>query len=288
MSVKDIFSTRRSLDPPVGVPRDFLGSAITDTHLVELVTSPLLQKWLQRDAMPIPSASDREGYYGDRHFEFWLSGLSDYLKVKDCCPGVDWKGAKLLDFGGASGRVARHFYAQEDMAEVTICDVNINNIDWVIDNLPSGVVAFKNGPLPSLPIPDGYYDVITAFSVFTHMGEYELAWLFELRRILKPGGILYATIHNDDTWCMLPGTWLYQNLMSSESFRNAYSPRTELRERQVFEYSSEAVYNCHTFHPNSYIHRVWSKIFRVIQIRPTLHSYQSAVVMKNESRSVAS
>jgi ubiquinone/menaquinone biosynthesis C-methylase UbiE len=280
--VKDIFSIRRSLDPPVGVPRDFLGSAVHDTHLAEIASSTLMPARIQRDTMPIPSTRDREGYYGDRHFEFWLSGMSDYLKVKESCTDIDWVGAKILDFGGATGRVARHFYAQENMGEVMVCDVNINNIDWVIENFPSGFAAFKSSPVPSLPISDNYFDLVIAFSVFTHMGEYELAWLYELRRVLKPGGVLYVSVHNDETWCMLPSTGLYSSLMTSEDFRKVYSPKSELSERHVFEYSSESAYNCHTFYPNSYIHRVWSKIFRIVHILPGHHGYQSAVVMKNE------
>jgi SAM-dependent methyltransferase len=242
-----------------------------------------MQQWILRDSMPIPSTRDREGYYSERHLEFWLSGLSDYLKVKQACPDVNWAGATMLDFGGATGRVSRHFYAQERMAEVMVCDVSINNVDWVIENLPSGFAAFKNGPMPTLPIADNYCDIVLAFSVFTHMGEYELAWLYELRRILKPGGMLYVSVHNDDTWSMLPATSLYEVLMESEDFRNFYSPNLDLRDRHVFEYSSEAVYNCHTFHPNSYIQRVWSKIFRVVQIEPTRHGYQSAVVLRKDS-----
>lgn len=278
--VNDIFSTRRSLDPPVGIPADFLGGVIEDPHLAELASSPLIHEWLQRDSMPIPSTRDREGYHRERHLDFWLSGLSDYLKVKESCPGMSWTGAKLLDFGGATGRVARHFYAQEIMGEVMICDVNVNNVNWVIENLPSGFSVFRNSPIPTLPISDDTYDVVTAFSVFTHVEEYELTWLYELRRILKPNGLLYATVHNDDTWDILPTTWLYSVLSELEDFRKAYTLHADLRERQVFQYSGEAAYNCHTFHPNSYIHRVWSKIFRVVDIRPLCHGYQSAVVMR--------
>ena len=287
-AVKDFFSIRRSLDSPVGVPRDFVTKTVEDPTLAETAASPMMETWLRRDTMPIPSARDREGYYGDRHFEYWLSGLSDYLKIKKTCSNTDWAKASLLDFGGATGRVARHFYAQENMADVMICDVNINNVDWVIENLPSGFSAFKNGSLPSLPLPDDSVDVITAFSVFTHMSEYELAWLYELRRILKPNGVLYATIHNDDTWNILPSTWVYNVLIQSEDFRSAYSPNSDLRERRIFEYSSEAAYNCNTFHPNSYIHRVWGRTFKVLDILPVCHSYQSAVVLLKEPRRVVS
>ena len=70
---------------------------------------------------------------------------------------MDWVGANLLDFGGATGRVARRFYAQDHLAEVMICDVNLNNVDWVLEHLPPGFAVFKNNATPSLPIPDDYF-----------------------------------------------------------------------------------------------------------------------------------
>ncbi len=237
---------------------------------------------LGRDQMPIPSTRDREGYYGDRHFEYWLSGLNDYLRIREALPGMEWRRAKLLDFGGATARVARHFYAQGELSDITICDVNINNIEWVLEYLPSAFGAFKNAFLPALPFRDERFDVITAFSVFTHIDEYELAWLYELRRILKPGGILYVSVHNDDTWKILPSTFVFNILMQSEEFQLTYPRQADLEERLVFRYSSEEVYNCNTFHPNAYIHRVWGRLFKVLEIRPVYHSYQSAVILKND------
>jgi ubiquinone/menaquinone biosynthesis C-methylase UbiE len=286
MAERDIFSIRRPLDPPIGIPRDFIGSTIEDPELAKLVEFPAIEARLNRDTMPIPSTRDREGYYGDRHFEYWLSGLSDYLKIKEVCGMVNWAGASLLDFGGATGRVARHFYAQDDLAEVMICDVNINNVEWIIEYLPPGFAAFKNSATPSLPIPDDYFDVVTAFSVFTHMNEYELGWLYELRRILKPNGILYATVHNDDTWRILPSTWVFNVLMQSEAFRAFYQPEREISERLIFEYSSASTYNCNAFHPNAYLHRVWGRVFTIRDIRPICHSYQSAVVLQKEPRRI--
>ena len=277
-----MFSIRRSLDVPVGVPSDFKGSVIEDGELARLATAPDLEERLERDRMPIPSTGDREGYYGDRHFEYWLSGLDDYLKVKEACRDVTWTGASLLDFGGATGRVSRHFYAQDDLSEITICDVNINNVEWVLEHLPSGVGVFKNSALPSLPIPDAHCDVVIAFSVFTHMDEHEMGWLYELRRVLKPNGMLYVTVHNDETWRILPSTWVFGTLTQSEEFRSTYRADAPLARRLVFEYSSESVYNCNTFHPNAYIHRVWGRVLTVRGILPLCHSYQSAVLLRKD------
>jgi SAM-dependent methyltransferase len=49
-------------------------------------------------------------------------------------------------------------------------------------------------PFPPTQIPDNAFDVIYAYSVFSHLSEAaHLAWLAEFRRILKPGGLVIAT-----------------------------------------------------------------------------------------------
>ena len=281
MPVRDSFSIRRPLDSPVGIAKDFVGSQIEEVSLAKLANSPTLFASVERDTLPIPSTRNREGYYRDRHFEYWLSGFSDYIQIREVYPAARLRGARLLDFGGATGRVARHFFVQEELAEVMVCDVNINNVTWVLEHL-HGINAFKNSPIPSLPLPGNSFDLITAFSVFTHMNEYELAWLYELKRILKPGGLLCVTVHNDDTWRILPTTWVYNVLQKSKEFQAIYSANAPLKERHAFEYSSESVYNCNTFHPNSYIHRTWGRILTVLEIRPRFHSYQSGVLLGKE------
>lgn len=47
--------------------------------------------------------------------------------------------------------------------------------------------------------PAGYFDVAYCFSVFTHLNErMQNLWLLELKRILKPGGILLLTVHGEE------------------------------------------------------------------------------------------
>jgi SAM-dependent methyltransferase len=50
---------------------------------------------------------------------------------------------------------------------------------------------------PHLPFEDRSFDFIYACSVFTHIADLADLWLLELRRILRPGGRLYITIHDD-------------------------------------------------------------------------------------------
>ncbi len=281
MTGRDAFGVRRPLNATVGVAWDVRSGTVLDPALARLAAAPESGRWLARDSMPIPATADREGYHDDRHFEYWLSGLADSRKVMEACPDVGWNGATLLDFGGATGRVSRHFFAQGELSEVVLCDVSINNVAWVLEHFPSGFGVFKNSWVPSLPIPDGHFDVVTAFSVFTHMNEYELAWLYELRRVLKPGGILYATVHNDDTWRILPSTCVYEVVKNSEAFLAVWQEGKELADRLVVEYSEQPAYNCNTFHPNAYIHRVWGRVLTVADIKPLRHDYQAAIVLRN-------
>jgi SAM-dependent methyltransferase len=279
-----MLSVRRRSEAPVGRPRDFLDGEIFEPQLVELYQSIPFQDYVSKDNLPIPSNQDREGYYGERHLEYWLSGLYDYLGTIGSLQNGSIKDRRLLDFGGATGRVSRHFYCQGRCTDIFLCDVNINHVDWLVEHFPEDFKVFKNTALPNLPLPDASIDLAIAFSVFTHMDFYELAWLMELRRILRPGGILYVTVHNDDTWNILPSTWVYQVLMQSREFRTRYVPGSPLTERFAVRYSEEDAYNCNTFHPNTYIRRVWGRMFSVSEILPLRHSYQSGVVLKNDLR----
>jgi hypothetical protein len=46
---------------------------------------------------------------------------------------------------------------------------------------------------PGLPFSDGFFTLIYAISVFTHLTEHAAGWLLELRRALADGGLLLLT-----------------------------------------------------------------------------------------------
>jgi len=70
-----------------------------------------LRAYADLDPYPIPVTEDREGYYGDFHYDWWLSGLYDYLAVKQTLTrfgGSLKPGDAVFELGCASGRVLRH------------------------------------------------------------------------------------------------------------------------------------------------------------------------------------
>lgn len=112
-------------------------------------------------------------------------------------PDVDLAGGRILDFGCGAGRVLRHLVQDErwDPArpELFGTDVDEPSIAWIQEHLGHAVTADLTSEVPGLPYPDGHFDLVFAWSVFTHLSEHWAGWLLECHRVLKPGGILVAT-----------------------------------------------------------------------------------------------
>lgn len=102
----------------------------------------------------------------------------------------------MLDFGCGCGRVARH-WAGLRAPEVHGCDSNPELVGWCRDNLPF-MRCVRNELNPPLPYEGSRFDLVYAISVFTHLPiALQCAWVRELSRILRPGGLLLLTFHGD-------------------------------------------------------------------------------------------
>jgi SAM-dependent methyltransferase len=103
-------------------------------------------------------------------------------------------GGDYLDFGAGWGRIGRFFlrdFRADQMAGVDI-DPDMMAFCQGAD-LPGSFQTIANGR--PLPFADGQFRLITAYSVFTHLPPHLFkAWLSELMRVLKPGGLLVFTV----------------------------------------------------------------------------------------------
>jgi SAM-dependent methyltransferase len=111
-----------------------------------------------------------------------------------------WEGKRVLDFGCGAGRTLRHFLAEAEHAEFHGCDIDEPSIAWLTEHFFPPLHAFLSGEQPQLPQPDGFFDVVYALSVFTHLTDQWAGWLLELHRVLKPDGLLFATFLNEGLW----------------------------------------------------------------------------------------
>lgn len=275
------FDTRRSLYAPAGLPRELKSTPVFDRKHIGLLELSEVQAAIDSDETPIPAAADREGYYGERHIEYWLSGYLDWSKVKPLLPDT---GGRYMDLGGASGRVVRHSVRTPDL-ECWLTDININLVEWVDQNFAYPVNTYQSRILPVIPLEDASLSVISAFSVFTHLDADEVQWLLELRRVLKPGGFLYLTVNDENVWALLEQpqwAWLRANVTRgnredefAKAVRNPLVPT-----RSVWEYSTAAGYNMNTFLHSEYIKRKWGSLLDIVDYRVADHGYQSVVVLR--------
>lgn len=102
---------------------------------------------------------------------------------------------RVLDFGCGCGRTLRWLLERYPATHFVGADVDGDAIDWCVRNLPRGEFVTTT-PEPPLPFASGSFDLVYCFSVFTHLDEpMQDLWLAEIRRILKPGGIVILTVH---------------------------------------------------------------------------------------------
>jgi SAM-dependent methyltransferase len=282
---KTHFDVRRALFANPGLPRDLYPGAVATQEHLDYYNRAKVVELIRSDEMPIPAPEDRENYYEDRHIEYWLSGYADSCKIEPYLTAANGR-VRYLDFGGATGRVSRHV-TRDPRREVWLCDINVNWITWIDRFFSRPIKAFQNRIQPSLPIEDKYFDLISAYSVFTHLDQDEIPWLLELRRILRPGGYLYLTVLDEKVWERLKDPawdWLRKSIsrgMNDEFL--AERCQEALSDRVVLEYSSVEAYNINTFLPRSYLEKKWGAFFSNMKFFDDYHNYQTVVVLQRPS-----
>jgi len=237
---------------------------------------------LASDDHPLPTVEDREGYFGPHHFSYWASGLRDLRNLEACCDRLGVEVESYLDLGCASGRVIRHFAAQRPEIRTLGCDINRRHIEWVTRFLPRSIVAFQNTSIPSLPLADASVDLVSAFSVFTHIEALETTWLMELERILRPGGLAWVTVHTEDTWLdMEPGWPLHGALRNHPEYEGNSEPMTQ--DRLVYRWKTDRSYSSNVFYRWDYLDRVWGRMFDIAETHRRLPVFQDVVVLRKRA-----
>jgi 2-polyprenyl-3-methyl-5-hydroxy-6-metoxy-1,4-benzoquinol methylase len=105
----------------------------------------------------------------------------------------DWAGKRMLDFGCGAGRLLRWLVAEAEHAEIWGCDIDSPSIEWMSRHLVPPFHVQTVAETPGLAQPDGYFDLVSAASVFTHITDHWAGWLLELHRLLRDDGLLIAS-----------------------------------------------------------------------------------------------
>jgi SAM-dependent methyltransferase len=174
-------------------------------------------RWLARDSRasrdafkrafgdaPLPPDDIAYDAYGTLDWPFyWGFGK---LSAEFLAPRVraHGRGGRVLEWGCGPARIIRHL---PDLLgptwNVTGADANPRTIRWCTEHLP-GIEFARNGETPPLPFDRAAFDCAYAVSVFTHLSaDLQRDWARELRRVLKPCGLLICTLNGDASRALL-------------------------------------------------------------------------------------
>lgn len=237
---------------------------------------------LQRDTFPIPATHDREGYYGGDHFSYWASGLFDARQLIEVAEELGTGCDHVLDLGCASGRVLRHIALERPHCRAIGCDINRLHVEWCNSYLPLNCSVFQNHSIPSLPIEDSSLDVVSAFSVFTHIEALETAWLAEIRRVLKPGGLAWLTVHTEGTLKAMNESWPLWNptMLHPAAELSLDSDRNFDGNRLVLRWHGDRSYSSNVFYKREYLMSRWGRILDLVEFRPQFPVFQDVMLMR--------
>ena len=101
---------------------------------------------------------------------------------------------RVLDFGVGWGRIIRFFWRDVGPENLYGVDVDPEILQVCrATRVPGTLEPIQPGG--RLPFPDGHFDLVFAYSVFTHLAEEaHLHWMTEIRRVLRPGGLFVGTL----------------------------------------------------------------------------------------------
>jgi SAM-dependent methyltransferase len=238
------------------------------------------EKMAAPDGLPVPPPELWEGY-GPSLEDYLSSGREHFEKMTSILGESGFAvraGQRVLDFGCSAGRLIRYFAETAADCEVRGVDISAKHIFWCRHNLSPPFRFTHTTTFPHLPFEDGYFDLIYSGSVFTHIADLSDAWLLELKRILRPGGMLYVTVHDEHTIDVLKSDFPDADLTKLVFAYDAQ--RRILRTRWQMFTVGRSPRAAMVFYHGKYLAELWSQELTVRSVTPEAYGYQSAVLLQ--------
>jgi SAM-dependent methyltransferase len=218
-------------------------------------------------------ASDADAYLegGRRDVERLLATLRGVGVAEDSI-------GRVLDFGCAEGRMLRHLWDRSDR-ELWGVDINAERITWCQQHLAPPIRFATTTTAPHLPFVDGYFDLVYALSVFTHITELADAWFLELLRVLRPGGHAYLTIHDEHSIDVLLGRAGAAHVRGElTDMLLRFDDETGTLASDWISFALYADPGAHVFHRRDDLVRRWAQLAELRTVEEEAADYQTALL----------
>jgi SAM-dependent methyltransferase len=235
--------------------------------------------------LPVPPQDLWAGYAltAEDYLKCGRTDVATMLRLLTQAHGAAPPLKRVLDLGCAAGRMLRFVPRGEDCEHWGI-DISAEHIAWCQANLSPPMLFATGTTVPHVPFEDRTFDLIYCGSVFTHISELAEAWLLELRRILRPGGYAYVTIHSRHTLDLLRTK--YRTVPTFEDFAAEVGNAADAHDAASRPWSSFIIGSdpdSQVFFDTGIITRRWNRILPVLILEEEAHDHQAAVVMRKPS-----
>lgn len=243
-------------------------------------TIPLDDTPREGSPLPVPPRELRLGY-GRSADAYLASGRRDVEMLERIVEASRTRLAdcrRILDLGCGAGRMVR-WLVDVGGREIWGADVSADHILWCEQHLSPPFRFVTTTSCPHLPFEDGYFDLVYAGSVFTHISELAEAWLLEIRRIMQPDARAYLTVHDRNTVDFLlrhPNRPLARRL-------SALPDELRFWTSDFGRATLGRGFGSLVFYDDRFIRRRWGRFFDVLSITPEAYDCQTAVLLAKGS-----
>jgi SAM-dependent methyltransferase len=185
----------------------------------------------------------------------------------------------ILEFGCGDGRMIRWLDGMAASREIWGTDIDATRLFWCKQNLSPALHFATTTIVPHLPFEDRHFDFIYAGSVFTHIDDLADAWFAELRRVLRPGGHLFVTVHLKDDLRLLSGRYKDSSLARHLRSHAEYDEFVGA-DFDVFTVGRSS--RSFVFYDTEYLRRSLEPMFRVLSITAEVRLYQNALLLERQ------
>jgi ubiquinone/menaquinone biosynthesis C-methylase UbiE len=236
--------------------------------------------------LPVPPQELWE-YYGQTADEYVEMGRVDVAGMLRQLGDTGFEirpGMRVLDFGCSAGRMIRHFEPHAKDCDIWGIDLSAANVLWCQDYLSPPFKFVTTTTFPHLPFEDNHFDLIYCASVFTHITGLPEMWLMELRRIMRPGGRLYATIHDKHTMRVLLEGTRYPREKHCPFMIRKFVPAEALAQSDfaIMSIMGDAK-RAQVFYGIEWLKRHWTPYLDVLAVIEEAHGYQTAMVLQKRA-----